>query len=501
MRVLLDTNIFIYREDDKVVSRNLLTLLRTLSKIKVEILIHPSSIDDLKRDKNVERLEIILSKVRSYCSLESPPDPTRDPDYFDRVNWKEQDDENEIIDNTILYAVYKDAVDFLITEDRGIHKKAKNLGIDDRVLLIDDALEIFERSVPITKITSPPPLKEDFVYNLNINDPIFTSLKKNYPLFENWFKKISREGRKCWAYYREDDSIGALLIYKIEDEPIASNPPLLKKRRLKLSTFIVTHVGHKIGELFIKLSIDFAVQNEISEIYLTHFTEPDDKLVQLITEYGFYKVRVNEIGEDIFVKELVTPEGFEYKHPIVVAKRFYPSFYDGIRVKKFVIPIQPKYHDRLFTDFSGRQTTITEHTGVFIVEGNTIKKAYLTHSRIKKMRTGDIILFYRSQDQSEITSLGIIESVYTRIQNPNKIIRLVGKRSVYTKEEIEEFANKPTTVILFLHHFHLKNPLHLDELKEMGVLAGAPQTAVEIDNNSYNKIKTRGGIDERFIVH
>ncbi len=210
---------------------------------------------------------------------------------------------------------------------------------------------------------------------------------------------------------------------------------------------------------------------------------------------------VNERGEDIFIKELVAPKGFQYKHPIDVAKRFYPSFYDGLHVDKFVIPIQPEYHNRLFTDFSGRQTTVPEYAGDFIVEGNTIKKAYLTHSKIKKMKTGDIILFYRSRDQSKVTSLGVIESVHTRIQNADEIIKLVGKRTVYTKEEIEEFAYKPTTVILFLHHFHLKNQLHLDELKEMEVLAGAPQTVVEIDNNSYNKIKNRGGIDERFTVH
>jgi len=467
--------------------------------MKTEILIHPLSINELKRDKDEERKKIIISKVQSYSLLESPPNPKNDTEFKDKVNWREE--EKDIEDNILLYAVYKDAVDFLITEDKGIHKKAKNLDIDNRVFLIDDACEIFEKSAQTPKITPPPALREDSVYNLDINDPIFNQLKKDYPEFDDWIKRISREGRKCWAYYREDDSIGALLIYKTEDEPIDSKPPLPKKKRLKLSTFIVTHVGHKIGELFIKLSVDFAVKNNISEIYLTHFTEPNDRLVQLITEYGFYRTAVNERGEDIFVKELVIQGRFEYKHPIDVAKRFYPSFYDGAHVNKFVIPIQPKYHNRLFTDFSERQTTITEHAGDFIVEGNTIKKAYLTHSRIKKMRTGDIILFYRSQEQSEITSLGVIESVYTRIQNPDKIIRLVGKRSVYTIKEIEEFANKPTTVILFLHHFHLKNPLHLDKLKDMGVLAGAPQTAVEIDDNSYNKIKTRGGIDERYTIH
>ena len=72
---------------------------------------------------------------------------------------------------------------------------------------------------------------------------------------------------------------------------------------------------------------------------------------------------------------------------------------------------------------------------------------------------------------------------------------------MYAKEEIEKFANKPTTVILFLHHFHLKNPLHIGKLKEMGVLAGAPQTIVKIDDESYNKIKSRGEIDGRFTIH
>jgi len=498
MRILLDTNVYIYREDNRIISNNLQALARILNKMKTDILIHPLSIEELKGDKNEERRKVILSKVHSYRLLESPPVPSNDHKYLDKVNWSKHGKDR--VDNSILYAVYKDAVDFLITEDRGIHEKAKNLGIDNRILLIDDALEIFEKNAIEPKITSPPALKEDFVYNLNLNDPIFDALKKDYLEFKDWFKKISRQGRKCWVYFREDKSIGALLIYKIEDEPIYSNPPLSKKKRLKISTFIVRHVGHKIGELFIRLSIDFAVKNNIFEIYLTHFTEPDDRLVQLITEYGFYEAAVNDRGESIFIKKLVTPEGFEYKRPIEVTKKFYPSFYDGKRVGKFIIPIQPKYHDRLFTDSRVRQTRIIEH-GEFITEGNTIKKAYLTHSRIQRIGEGDIILFYRSHDQSKVTSLGVVESVYRRIRNTDEIVRLVGKRTVYSKDEIDELIKKPTTVILFLHHFHLKNPLHLTELKEMGILSSAPQSIVEINNEGYNKIKNRGGIDEHFTVN
>ncbi len=201
MRVLLDTNIFIYREDDKVISNNLQSLLRTLSRLRTEILIHPLSIDELERDKDEEIKKIIISKVQSYALLESPPDPRKDTEFKENVNWKERG--KNIEDNTLLYAIYKDAVDFLITEDKGIHKRAKNLDIDNRIFLIDDAREIFEKSARTPKITSPPALREDFVYNLDINDPIFEQLKKDYPGFDEWFKRISREGRKCWVYYRE----------------------------------------------------------------------------------------------------------------------------------------------------------------------------------------------------------------------------------------------------------------------------------------------------------
>ena len=495
MRVLLDTNIFIYREDDRILTDNLQELLRLLNKIKVEILIHPLSFEELRKDRDKERREVILSKVKAYPILELPPDPIKNKKYLDAIG---KDIE---IDDNILYAVYKDAVDFLITEDRGIHKKASRLGIDDRVFLIDEALRIFETYTHKEKVISPPALKEDFVYNLNLSDPIFDALKRDYEEFEGWFKNISRKGRKCWVHYRKDGSIGALLIYKFEDEAIEATPPLPKKNRLKISTFIVTHVGHKIGELFIKLSIDISIKNELSEIYLSHFTEPDDRLVELISEYGFFKVSKNKRGEDIFIKKLMATEMEEGLHPLEIAKKFYPSFYDGWRVKKFLVPIQPEYHNRLFTDFGGRQTKVTEHDGVFIVEGNTIKKAYLTHSKILKMKPGNIVVFYRSKDQSRITSLGIVESVNVRVQNPEKIITFVGKRTVYSRGEIEEYAEKPTTVILFLHHLHLNNPLHLDELKDWGVLTSAPQSIIEISHDSYLKIKSRGGIDERFTVH
>ena len=68
------------------------------------------------------------------------------------------------------------------------------------------------------------------------------------------------------------------------------------------------------------------------------------------------------------------------------------------------------------------------------------------------MAQGDIILFYLSRGKrqlSEIRSIGTIEKVHQGIKDSNDIIKYVGKRTVYSKEEIEQMSQKPTTVILF----------------------------------------------------
>ena len=495
MRILIDTNIFIYRENYHIIPSNLQSLLKTLNDLVVQILVHPLSAHEIKKDRNQERREITLSKIKTYPILDNPPSLEVDQPFLTIVG--QTNNANELVDNNLLYCVYKNAVDFLITEDRGIHRKSDRLGISDRVFDIDEALEYFKRQLLVEKVPTPPALKYVPVYNLDINDPIFTSLKEEYPEFIDWWEKISREGRKAWVYLK-GSRLGAILIYKIEDEAIASNPPLPKKRRLKLSTFNVTYTGYKIGELFIKISATFAINNNTDELYLTHFTKPDDYLVELVENFGFYKVAEKK-GEDIFTKKLVPDE--KTKEPLGISRKFYPSFYDGEGVEKFVVPIRPVYHNRLFTDYQPRQTTLPEFEGELIIEGNTIKKAYLSHSRIIKMTEGDILLFYRSVDERMITSLGVIEKVYHNLRSPDEIIRYVGKRSVYTKKEIEEIAKKPTKVILFRQHFHLKSPLALDYLRTNNILSGAPQSIVRIPHEKYLLIKRGGDINERFTIN
>lgn len=499
MRVLIDTNIFIQRENDHILQSNLQKLLNILNKLKIEILIHPNSIMDIERDTNEIRKKIMLSKIKTYSLLESPPEPNDNIYFLNIVGLPLKP--NDYVDNSILYSVYKEALDFLISQDNGIHKKANRLSIRDRVLSIEDALKIFEKNFTDKNVVCPLALKKKFVYNLDISDPFFDSFKKEYKYFETWFKKISREGRECWVYFKSNGMIGALLIYKAEEESIDSNPPLPKKMRLKISTFKVTHIGQKIGELFIKLIVKYCIKNNLTEMYLTLFTKSYDYLVDLISEYGFYKVARKRNGEDVFIKELLPS-----KHKIKsfqhgeISKKFYPTFYDGLEVNKFIVPIRPKYHERLFVDYPKRQLSLDE-LSEFITEGNTIKKAYICHSRIRRIKSGDILLFYRSRDRKELTSLGAVEKVFPKLQDPDKIIKLVGKRTVYSLDDICEIAKKPTIVILFIWHFHLVNPLKLRYLKKIHILKEAPQSITQISNEKYLWVKDKGGIDECFTIN
>lgn len=82
----------------------------------------------------------------------------------------------------------------------------------------------------------------------------------------------------------------------------------------------------------------------------------------------------------------------------------------------------------------------------------------------------------------------------------NETTRFVGKRTVYTKNEIEEIAKQPTTVILFKHHFLLSAPIPFKGLISERILSGHPQSIVEIPHEKYMDIKKLGGLDERFTV-
>ena len=66
MKILLDTNIFIQREDHKELSDELSNLLNLFQRNKCELILHPISIKELEGDHEEKRRKIVLSKIKAY---------------------------------------------------------------------------------------------------------------------------------------------------------------------------------------------------------------------------------------------------------------------------------------------------------------------------------------------------------------------------------------------------------------------------------------------------
>jgi len=498
MRILVDTNFLIDREDNKVLSSDIKELSRIFQKEEITVLVHPLSKEEIGKYEDKDKRDVSLSKIGAYQTLESPPEPNGE--FLNKIGGK-SDSFNEYVDNNLLFCLYKNAIEFLITNDNGIHDKAEQIGLEGRVFTVSQAEKYLKKYFSQEEISADPPILEKVPFhNVDPQDPIFDTLRENYD-FIDWWERKSKEGRKAWIYRKEDESLGACLVLKKENEALSdANPSLPKKTRVKICTLVVSETGYKLGELFIKMAIKKAVNNQINEIYLTHYTKEDDFLIPLIKNFGFYKKSEFSDGEDIFIKKLtVEDEDISSIPSEKLSKKYYPTFYDGEGVKKFLVPIQPEYHRKLFPCYEGRdQFTLNDFSGP-ITEGNTIKKAYISHANTKKISSGDVLLFYRSEDQNEITSLGVVEETFYDLTEEEEILKKVGRRTVFSKQEIENMSNGETLVILFRWHFHFENPVSLEELRNLGL--NAPMTIIEILDRKYSEIKRKGGLDERFIVN
>ena len=116
--MLLDTNVYISREDNQPLRANLQNLFVRLSDTGIHVLVHPRCLEELMGDKDATRREIVLSKIGAYTLLESPPSPVGDEAF---LKWlRRPGSKNDEIDIALLYAVFRKSVDFLITEDKDL---------------------------------------------------------------------------------------------------------------------------------------------------------------------------------------------------------------------------------------------------------------------------------------------------------------------------------------------------------------------------------------------
>lgn len=494
VKVLIDTNVFIYREESEILPEAHRELERSLNESDATVYMHPLSVREVRNDPDDRRRKRAESRVETYPVVEYPPTPSSGT-FRDRV--PEASDTNERTDNALLFAVYDGAVDFLITEDRGIHTKARRVGTQDRVFTISEAREYFESDR--RAIFEAPDITETTLGELEVSDPIFDSIRADYPDFDGWAEEHG--DRTAWVNRTEDGRLGAVLVVKPREvEAIGDDPKLDRERRFKISTFKVAPIrrGRKLGERLLSIAVREAIREDHDKMYLTYYPDGEsDPLVQLLASFGFE--RVSAVGEEALFQKRLVPGMEDDPAPLEMSERFYPSFCDGEKVDKHLVPVKPTFHDKLFRSFPGRQSSLSEFHGLSRSEGNAVRKAYLSHARTKQVDSGDVLLFYRSRDEQAVTSLGVCEDVQYRLSDAGKIQRVVGKRSVFSNEEIRQLVERgDVTVFTFRLHFHLDQPPEYGELRNNDVISGPPRTTQRLDEQGYKYIKQKGGVDGRF---
>lgn len=139
--------------------------------------------------------------------------------------------------------------------------------------------------------------------DLAIQDPLFTSLKTDYPDFEVWFERKKEDD--VYVVY-DEEMLAAVLYLKTEtevDELI--KPKMALCKRLKIGTFKVEKEGYGIGRCLIAFAYQEAHKRQVEELYLTVHEKRHNhhKFIAFIEREGFIQVGYKN-EERVYIKPL-----------------------------------------------------------------------------------------------------------------------------------------------------------------------------------------------------
>ncbi len=504
MRVLLDTNIVIHRENSKTMRDDIGILFRWLDNLHYNKCIHPLTVEEINKYQGEVVRRSFNIKLENYNILKTTA-PWMGP--IVEVSKQEDTNDNDRIDSRLLNEVLQDRVDILITEDKKIRRKAALLDIEHRIFSIDAFLEKVTAENPLLADYNVLSVKKEFFGNINVDDEFFDSFRDDYPGFNHWFNRKSDEV----AYIsRLNNTISAFLYVKLEDEAedySDISPVFSRKRRLKIGTFKVTLNGFKLGERFLKIVFDNAMRYHVDEIYVTIFdrTLEQQRLISLLEDFGFSHHGHKE-------EELVLVRSMANVRNLDNPKFMYPYIpINGNNI--FFVSIYPQYHTELFPDSilnTESPDDFVEHTPF----RNAISKVYISRAYERDLKSGDVLLFYRTGDRDPkvysgvVTTIGIVENIVTNIRSEEEFIGLCRKRSVFSDDELRErwnyrAGNRPF-IVNFLYAYSLPKRPNLHRLIELGIISdphSLPRGFGRMNSEQLLTVFREAQADEGLIIH
>ncbi|MBZ9907238.1 GNAT family N-acetyltransferase [Mesorhizobium sp. BR115XR7A] len=485
---LIDTNILIGLEDYRTVEAAYAKFSSLAAAHKVDVYVHEAARDDIARDKDANRRRISLSKIAKYrvldkrrglteTELEAAFGPLKKP--------------NDVVDATLLHALYVGVIDFLVSQDRGLHERAQRHSPDlaRRVLFVGDAADLLTQTYEPKKVPIRHVAEVD-AHTIDHADTFFDSLRDGYLEFDDWWQdKCVRQRRRCWVVY-DDDELAGLIVRKDEDG-LDTDAVTKAGKILKICTFKVSPEkrGVKLGELLLKQVLWHAQINSYELAYLTTY---DDQaaLRSLLEFYGFRNAGTKGNGELIYERGFssakLLPDGTASVFD--VSRKAYPRFLVTDQVKGFGIPIKENYHDILYPDlWNPSQPDL--FSGASRAErptrpGNTIRKVYLCRAPSNLGEAGSVLFFYKSASKDPpsqaMTAIGVLESVESA-KSTRDLMQLTGGRSVYSEQELAAWdatPENPVKVINYLLVAYIDPPINVRELRSIGVIKRNPQQSI-----------------------
>lgn len=499
MKALLDTNIIIHREANKVVSQDIGILYRWLDRGKYTKCIHSVTIQEISKNPNKETVSAFMAKLQSYEVI-NIPSPMQSE--VQKISEETDATENDKNDTILLNEVFVGRVDILITEDKKIHLKAEKLNIADKVYTIDSFLEkVFAEHPDLVdyKVLNVQKLKFG---KINLGDTFFDTLREDYIGFDKWFiKKYDDE-----AYITINSNNGMLLSFlylKVEgpEEDYSNVKPILPpKKRLKIGTFKVINNGFRLGERFLKIIFDNAIKNHVEEIYVTIYDKRDEqcRLIALLEQWGFCFWGMK--GEErVYVRDFrpqMNMDNLRFTYPFVRATQ-----------NAYLVPIYPEYHTELLPD----SILNTESPAEFVEDfphRNCIGKVYVSRAFPPYPQKGDLLVFYRTGGyyKSVVTTIGVVEELKNDFQDESDFIKYCRKSSVFPEQELQKMwryrSDKPF-VIRFLYLYSFPHRINMKELIDLKVLLGindAPRGFKPITREQFLTIIKETKSDDSFII-
>ena len=494
MRILLDTNIVIHRENKRVSNYSIGHLFRWIDRLKHEKVIHPYTISEIQKYRDPETQEAISVKLESYEVLKTVHQP--DEAFLAQIDQPEKN-ENDHIDNCLLYEVALNHVDIFITEDRRLRNKAVPLGLSDRVFSINSFISKVSAENPDLIEYKALAVEKVYFGNVDVNDSFFDSFRSSYDGFDRWFaRKCDEEAYIC----RSDDNRILGFLY-LKTEGTSENysdiePQFQPKRRLKVGTFKVESTGFRLGERFIKIIFDNALQRKVDEIYVTLFTDRGElvALEELLYRWGFVFHGIKRNGEQ---KEKVL---VKYLHTMIDGARpklNYPNC--SYSCNKFILPIMPQYHTTLLPDSQLNSENRIDFLGRE-PHRYALQKVYISWAPTNGAKPGDLILFYRmgahgenKKYKSVVSTIAIVDEIIENIRSEDELLSLCQNRSVFTVEELKKFWAKHRynlKILKFIFVKSLTKRLTLGYLWEKDIIAapGGPRPFTAITDTQFDMI-------------